>query len=171
VKFFVRRKTLKAAYEEFQEHGYEVDLVGARGDRLLLAEVKSYLGSRGVNRQGFRGIADEAKRTDYGLYKLLNDPDLRSVVISRAREQYGYDASRVEMRLYVGKFAAGHKDIVTSHLAGLSPPVRVVPLKEVVDRLVELAGRKTYTDDPVVMTVKALAASGRLHNGPPAVLL
>ncbi len=31
-----------------QTHGYEVDLVGARSDRLVLATVQSYLGSRGV---------------------------------------------------------------------------------------------------------------------------
>jgi hypothetical protein len=37
-KFFVRRKTRKAAYDEYQEHGYEVDLVAARGDQLVLAQ-------------------------------------------------------------------------------------------------------------------------------------
>ena len=51
VKFFVRRKTQKKAHAEYQEHGYEIDLVAARGDQLVLAEVKSYFGSRGVNRQ------------------------------------------------------------------------------------------------------------------------
>jgi hypothetical protein len=171
VKFFVRRKTRKAAYNEFQEHGYEVDLVGARGDRLVLAEVKSYLGSRGVNRQSFRGIADETKPTDFGRYKLLNEPDLRTEVINRARNQYGYGQGQVDMRLYVGKFAAGHEGAVTAHLAGLSPSVRVVTLNEVVERLVELAGSKTYTDDAVVMTVKALAAAGRLHDAPSTIPL
>ena len=34
VKFRVQRRTKKAAYEEWQEHGYEVDLVGARAKRL-----------------------------------------------------------------------------------------------------------------------------------------
>lgn len=35
VKFFVRRQTRKKAYPEYQTHGYEVDLVAARGDRLI----------------------------------------------------------------------------------------------------------------------------------------
>jgi hypothetical protein len=69
--FFVRRQTRKAAHEEFQEHGYEVDLLAASGDRLVLAEVNSYLGSRGANRHGFVGLADETKRTYFECYKLL----------------------------------------------------------------------------------------------------
>lgn len=162
VKFHVRRKTRKAAYEEFQEHGYEVDLVGARGDRIVLAEVKSFFGSRGVNRQGFRGLADESRKTDFGLYKLLNDAELRADVFAKACGQYGYAPAQLEMRLYVGKFASGHEADVRAHMQTLVPPVRVVGLTEIVDSLVELAGRRTYTDDPVVMTIKALAAAGRL---------
>ncbi|HLI55555.1 MAG TPA: hypothetical protein VKY26_00855, partial [Actinomycetota bacterium] len=99
VKFFVRRRTRRAAYEEFQEHGYEVDLVGARGDRLVLGEVKSYFGSRGVNRQGFRGIADVSRRTDFERYKLFNDPELRAEVMAKACKLYGYDSAQVEIRL------------------------------------------------------------------------
>ncbi|MFL5826734.1 MAG: hypothetical protein ACJ76V_09445, partial [Thermoleophilaceae bacterium] len=34
--------------KEMQTHGYEVDLVAARADRLVLATVKSFFGSRGV---------------------------------------------------------------------------------------------------------------------------
>ena len=66
VKFFVRRQTRKAAYDEFQTHGYEIDLgVGASSERLILGEVKSYLGSQGVNRQSFRGLANESRRTSF----------------------------------------------------------------------------------------------------------
>jgi hypothetical protein len=61
VKFFVRRKTRKKGHPEYQEHGYEIDLVGARGDQLILAEVKSYFGSRGVNRQGFRELVGRVR--------------------------------------------------------------------------------------------------------------
>ncbi len=43
-KFPVRRRTRRVEYEEYQTHGYEIDLVGARGDGLVLAEVKSFLG-------------------------------------------------------------------------------------------------------------------------------
>ncbi len=48
VKFPVRRQTRKVLHDEVQTHGYQVDLVGARADRLVLATVKSFLGSRGV---------------------------------------------------------------------------------------------------------------------------
>jgi hypothetical protein len=48
VKFPVTRLTAKAIYAETQTHGFEVDLVGARHDKLVLATVKSFFGSRGV---------------------------------------------------------------------------------------------------------------------------
>jgi len=48
VKFRVKRRTAKTSHEETQTHGFEVDLVGARADRLVLATVKSFFGSRGV---------------------------------------------------------------------------------------------------------------------------
>lgn len=164
VKFPVRRQTKKVAYTEFQEHGYEVDLIGARGDQLVLAEVKSFFGSRGVNRQSFKGIADVTRQTDFGIYKLFNDEGLRHEVMDKACVRYGYLPQQAGMRLYVGKFAGGsHEPEVRAHLATFTdPPVRVVALSEVVETLVGLANKRTYTDDPVVMTVKALAAAGRL---------
>jgi hypothetical protein len=162
VKFFVRRKTRKTAHVEYQEHGYEVDLVAARGDQLVLAEVKSYFGSTGVNRQGFRGLADETRQTYYDRYKVINDPTLRSEVCARACEQFGYELDRLKLRMYVGKFANGHEHAVRAHLASLEPPIQVVGLNEIVAALVGLAEKRTYIDDPVVMTVKALAHAGRL---------
>src|SRR5690349_13390541 len=48
VKFPVTRQTGKTSHKEVQTHGYEVDLIGARADRLVLATVKSFFGSRGV---------------------------------------------------------------------------------------------------------------------------
>ena len=47
VKFPVRVPTRRRDHAEEQTHGYEVDLVGACAERLVLASVKSYLGSRG----------------------------------------------------------------------------------------------------------------------------
>ena len=44
VKFPVQRKTRKASHPEVQTHGYEVDLIGARSNRLVLATVKSFFG-------------------------------------------------------------------------------------------------------------------------------
>ena len=162
VKFFVRRKTKKAAYDEYQEHGYEIDLVAARQGRLVLAEVKSFFGSHGVSRQSFRGLADESRRTSYDRFKVFNDPQLRSDVAAAACDLYGYKPGQVEWRMYVGNFANGHEGDVRAHLADLDPPVRVVGLAEITDCLAGLAQRRTYTDDPVIMTVKALSAAGRL---------
>jgi hypothetical protein len=56
LKFYVQRRTKKLTIE-LQTHGYEVDLVGARRDKLVLASVKSWFGSKGVNCQGFKGIS------------------------------------------------------------------------------------------------------------------
>ncbi len=47
VKFPVRLRTRRQDQDEIQTHGYEVDLVGACADRLVLASVKPCLGSRG----------------------------------------------------------------------------------------------------------------------------
>ncbi len=92
-KFPVRRKTKRTNYEEHQTHGYEIDLVGARGDQLVLAEVKSYLGSVAVNRQGFIGLADNTKRTYFDRYKLINESELRQEVIKVACNRFGYPRS------------------------------------------------------------------------------
>jgi hypothetical protein len=163
VKFFVRRKTKRRDRREYQTHGYEVDLVGARARRLVLAEVKSYLGSRGVSRQGFTGLADKGSRSRVSLFKLFNDRALRTKVVAEACKIYGYTPAQVQMRLYVGKFAGGHEHEVREHLERYkNPPVQVVGLKEVVTSLVQLGKARTYIDDPVVMTVKALAAADRM---------
>src|SRR3954463_12059688 len=83
VKFGVKLKTKKAAYEEFQSHGYEVDLIGARADRLVLATVKSFLGSRGVVAEHVTGATTNERWKK--LYALLNNDEI-AVRSSRARE-------------------------------------------------------------------------------------
>jgi len=104
IKFRVALPTKKAAYVEIQTHGYEVDLVGARSDRLVLATVKSFFGSRGVVAEHVTGAtADEGARKRY---RLLNDPELRTAVVAAAAERFGYQAGQVRLRLYAGKFAA-----------------------------------------------------------------
>ena len=120
LKFYVKRKTSKKKTDEYQTHGYEIDLVGARRDKLVLASVKSFFGSRGVSRQGFKGIADESKKTYFALHKIFNEAAIREKVIEEAARIYGYDEDQIELRLYVGKFAsAADKDIVVSHLENL----------------------------------------------------
>jgi hypothetical protein len=105
VKFPVRRKTKKAKYEETQEHGYEVDLVGARSDKLVLATVKSFFGSQGVRAREVSGEGGNV-----GLYRLLNDRVIRDGVVRGAAERYGYRQEQVSLRLYVGKFARNGRD-------------------------------------------------------------
>jgi len=100
VKFPVKRQVRKAERAEFQTHGYEVDLVGARADSLVLATVKSFFGSLGVTS---RTVAGESGNT--GAYRLLNEPEIRNGVVERAAERFGYDISQVHLRLYVGKWA------------------------------------------------------------------
>jgi hypothetical protein len=79
VKFPVALQTRRAAYPEVQTHGYEVDLVGARADRLVLATVKSALGSRGIVAEHVTGeTTNEAARKRY---LLLNHPEIRRKVI------------------------------------------------------------------------------------------
>ena len=169
VKFFVKRQTKKKKPVEFQTHGYEVDLVGARAGKLVLAEVKSFLGSRGVSREGFVGLAKEGgsgSRTS--LFKLFNDTDLRKAVVGEACKHYGYKRSDVEMRLYVGKFAGGHEDSVRAHLAKFRHPrVAVIGVDEIVGKLIEQAESRAYIDDPVLVTVKALSAANRIAPRPP----
>ena len=46
LKFRVSRKTRRKDKVETQAHGYEVDLVGAKKNQLVLASVKSYFGLR-----------------------------------------------------------------------------------------------------------------------------
>src|SRR5262245_42523513 len=55
-KFNFQRQTSSG----LQTHGYEIDLVGARADRLVLASVKSYFGSRGVAAEHLMGQAAKA---------------------------------------------------------------------------------------------------------------
>jgi len=62
VKFPVRNKTKKVKYDEYQVHGYEVDVVAAKNNSLLLGSVKSFFGSGGVDRQCFIGCVFFASR-------------------------------------------------------------------------------------------------------------
>lgn len=161
IKFPVRRQTRKLSHSEIQTHGYEVDLVGARADRLVLATVKSFFGSRGVS------AASVA--SDDG-YRLLNDPLIRDGVIDAAAKRYGYLLGQVTLRLYVGKWAAQKTrderqtttDWALTQIAG-GGPIEVYGLDDVIT-LVEAEARSTsYRNNPVLTTWKVLAAAGLLR--------
>ncbi len=167
VKFPVRRRVRKASRPEFQEHGYEVDLVAARADRLVLATVKSFLGSRGVAAEAVMGETSDERRA--GLYRLLNDPVIRDGVVKAAGERYGYESKQIELRLYAGRFAgrrAGEHERRIREWAACqrvgAGSIGVVGLEEVVRKVRLAAGRKQYRDNAALVAVKVLAEAGQL---------
>jgi hypothetical protein len=169
VKFPVRRKTKRVKYDEYQTHGYEVDIVAARHDSLILGSVKSFFGSVGVNRQGFRGIADNSRQTHFQNYTMFNEREVREGILLEAEKRYGYPQSQTQFYLFAGKFKAGDEIIITDHLSGIEAgagPVRVVNLESIVEGLLEAAQSKTYYNDPVVMTLKALKEAGMQLKSP-----
>lgn len=160
-KFPVQILTRKAAYAETQTHGFEVDLVGARSDRLVLATVKSFFGSRGVTYEGVTGTGATAS-----WYALLNRPEVRETVTRLAAERFGYRVDQVEMRLYAGKFAGGGheariRDRCATQIVG-SGPIRVVGATDIVAVVREVAGSKSYRDNAVLTMMKVLDAVGGL---------
>lgn len=167
VKFAVQRRTRKVAHKELQTHGYEVDVIGARADRLVLATVKSFLGSRGVAAEHVMGTGGPPRSRR--LYLLLNDSEIRSAVVAAAAERYGYSKERVTLRLYVGRFAAPSKG---THEAAIREwaktqhvgcgPIEVYGLPDVVQAVQAAAASKTYRDNPVLVTMKVLNAAGLL---------
>lgn len=167
VKFPVRRQTRKVLHDEVQTHGYEVDLVGARADRLVLATVKSFLGSRGVVAEHVMGTGGD--RRFRALYLLLNDPLIRSGVVKAAAERYGYSEGQVRVRLYVGRFAAPVKQThepairawASTQIVG-GGPIEVYGLSDVIQVVRKVAGSTTYRDNPVLVTMKVLDAAGLL---------
>lgn len=168
IKFDVKLKTKKAAYEEFQSHGYEVDLIGARADRLVLATVKSFLGSRGVVAEHVTGQTTNERWKK--LYALLNNDEIRRQVIEGARDRYGYPFDQIELRLYAGRSAAPTKgthetairEWAEKQIVGAGP-IKVFGLQQVIGAGRAAAERKQYRDDPVLVTLKVLQAAGHLN--------
>jgi hypothetical protein len=167
VKFPVTRQTAKTSHGEVQTHGFEVDLVGARGDMLVLATVKSFLGSRGVAAEHV--TAQGGRPQTQRLYALLNDRTVRDAVVAAAAERYGYRQDQVELRLYVGRFAAPttgrHERAIREWCAGQvvgSGPIRVVGLAEVATTARRVAASKEYRDNAALTAIKVLGAAGML---------
>lgn len=168
LKFNVRRKTRKQAYDEYQTHGFEVDLVGARRDKLVLATVKSFFGSRGV-------VADHVMGNDSTYskwYALLNQPDVREGVVKGAAERFGYDLNQVEMRLYAGRFSTAASESAIRAWAEEQfvggGPLKVYDAGSVVANVREAAASKQYRDSAVLTTLKVLDATGSLRPMSPA---
>lgn len=154
VKFAVELPTRKAAYEEVQPHGYEVDLAAARADRLVLAD---HVTGETTN--------ERARK----LYLLLNDPAVRTRVVSSAADRYGYRDDQVQLRLYVGRFAApvkGHHEARIHEWAAAQGagqgPIEVIGLDQVVGKGARGSGAQAIPGQPVLVTMKVLQAAGLL---------
>ena len=167
VKFPVRRRVGKKSRPEFQEHGYEVDLVAARADRLVLATVKSFFGSRGVAAEAVTG--ETADKRKAGMYRLLNDLGIRDGVVKAAGKRYGYKPKQIELRLYAGRFAgrrAGEHERRIQEWAAEqrvgAGQIGVVGLDEVVRKVRLAARRKQYRDNAALVAVKVLGEAGHL---------
>jgi hypothetical protein len=163
VKFKIKMQTAKKEYAEFQEHGYEVDLIGMRQDKLVLATVKSFLGSGGVK---YKEVVNAEGANGKG-YKMLNNLDLREKMINSACEIYGYKPSQVEIRFYAGQFQGGKERDVREWCAGQiagGGPIEVYNLIDVMDTVVSLAKSKTYIDDPALVAVKSMLIADEMKN-------
>ncbi len=173
VKFHVQKQTTSGN----QTHGYEIDLVGARQNKLVLASVKSFFGSRGVSRVGFQGLHDlnvvitARLRKACSLYKVFNDAELQTKIIDDACGRYGYSPDQVELRLYAGRFRnESDRREITTLLTGMvagGGPVQVYGVEQVMGKLMAVLDSKTYVNDPVVSTLKALAEAARHVSGRP----
>jgi hypothetical protein len=168
VKFPVTLYIPKATHTEVQTHGFEVDLIGARRDRLVLASVKSAFGSHGIVADHVSGDTDNVRAKK--LYALLNNQHVRSAVIAGAADRFGYDVQQVQLRLYVGKFAGPkhglHEQKIRAWCAGQSAgygPIAVFGVHDVVARVIQAAAKKQYRNNPVLVTMKALEAAGMLN--------
>ncbi|MBN2176028.1 MAG: hypothetical protein JW722_00020 [Demequinaceae bacterium] len=160
-KFRVTKRTAKQAYDESQTHGYEVDLVGARSDRLVLATVKSFFGSGGVKAADVIGTGKNAS-----WYRMLNDVSMRDEIVSQATHHLGYRVDQVELRLYAGKFGGVEhqraiREWCATQVVGASS-IKVFSADEVVDAVRPLADQRQYRDNPVIVSMKVLLAAGAL---------
>lgn len=168
VKFKLAKKTKKQERDEVQTHGYEVDIVAARANQLLLGEVKSFFGSAGVQRKSFAGLASKTNSDELARYRLFNDADHREQLIAEACKRYGYELSQVRVALFVGHFKRGDEDDITRHLKSLSTkggPIEVYGPKAIAaDLMTSVLADGTYADDPVVSTLRLLEEVGVLSN-------
>lgn len=154
VKFPVKILTRKKSRPEEQTHGYEIDLVGARANELVLVNVKSFFGSKGLD------LAFLRKE------KIFSNPNIFKGIVDGAGSRFGY--SRRQIRLYVvaGRATDGRRREIESWLADFSKtnrlPVTFIGVERIAEGLLKASTSKMYIDDPVIATVKTLRAAGCL---------
>ena len=122
-----------------QPNRLEIDLVAARGDRLVLATVKSFFGSGGVYPNDVMGKGRGASG-----YTMINDKKKRTELIALAAEKFGYQVKEVEVRLYAGKYAglSGEQEIrewASKQILGGGPlqVVNALQLSQVINALAQ----------------------------------
>ena len=148
VKFLMRMKTAKKSHTEWQTHGYEVDLVGARADSLVLASVKSFFGSKGVQKSSFQPSSVDRKR-----YRLLVDTRFRKRIVDHACRRFGYQRRQVEVRFYAGMFHSDADEVDIRTLLARSR-INVYGPAEIIKGVLAVTKAKTYRNDPVVATIR-----------------
>ncbi len=125
--------------EEFQTHGYEVDVVATNRNSLILGSVKSFLGSQGVSRRGFRALNANSNERENNAYRIFNDTEVRDGIIKEATDLYRYPRKSVEVRLFVGKFKSeDDQREIAEHFESINDrgvKFGVVGLSEIVDGL------------------------------------
>jgi hypothetical protein len=158
----------KAHRTEIQTHGFEVDLVAARANLLVLATVKSYFGSRGVVADQMIEQAEDRRNG----YRLLNDPPFCEQMVRLAAERYGYAVEQVRVRLYAGRFApasGGHEERIRARCSQTQVgggPIEVFGPQQVADQLMATAAHTQYRDNPVLATLKLLREADRTKAQP-----
>lgn len=154
-KFPLKFKTKRKDYDEYQQHGYEVDLIGASRDRLVLASVKSFFGSGGVK---FKEVSGQSGNISG--YKMLNNGEIRKGILGAVCEKYGYRPEQVEFRLYGGHFASDAQELAIREWASTQSigvgAIGIFNATEVVGVVQEMAKHKTYSDNPSLVAVKAI---------------
>lgn len=154
-KFPLTFKTKKKDYDEYQQHGYEVDLIGASRDRLVLASVKSFFGSGGVK---FKEVSGQSGNVSG--YKMLNNDEIRNGILGAVCTKYGYRPEQVEFRLYGGHFASDGQELEIREWAANQNigvgAIGIYNATEVVGVVQEMAKHKTYSDNPSLVAVKAI---------------
>jgi hypothetical protein len=154
-KFPLTLKTKNKDSEVFQKHGYEVDLIGASREKLVLASVKSFFGSTGIK---FKEVSGESGNISG--YKMLNRKEVRDGILNAVCESFGYSPSQVEFRLYGGNFASDLqeqqiRDWAAAQKLGAGA-IGIYNATEVVGVVQEMAKHKTYSDNPSLVAVKAI---------------
>jgi hypothetical protein len=164
VKFPVKKRCKNG---RCQVHGYEVDVVAAKQDSLLLASVKSFFGSGGVNKQGFKGIADSTRRCHFSRYVMFNKPQVRKGILIAASKRYGYSEEQIRFALFCGKFRTCDEALVRRHLEAINigaGNVRVIGPEQIAKGILDLSKGKTYVNDPVLVTLKLLRRTKHLQD-------